>query len=163
MYKWNKDEKWRSFLISQQMILNKATGALVAKKNVNGLVARQFFHEILIFFIMYVIIKQYFKCFIFFSHCYDNTEWFHSEPNNEKYFVNISCTLWWTGNNLAALEIMQHICKMVYVLSSWRVICKQYNVPLIDINEVSLQYCNIHRSVHFFLPFIECTFIKYWI
>ena len=33
------------------MILNKATAALVAKKNGKGLVARQFFHEILMFFI----------------------------------------------------------------------------------------------------------------
>ena len=43
LYKWNKDEKWRSFLISQQVILNKATAALLAKKNVKGLVTRQFF------------------------------------------------------------------------------------------------------------------------
>ena len=108
-----------------------------------------------------------FQMFHLFCHC-NNTnilgllkkmEWFYSKPNVWNYFALISCTMWWTGNNLAALEIMQHICKMVYVLSSWRVICKQYNVPLIDINEVSLQYCNIHRSVSsFFLSFIECTF-----
>ena len=95
-----------------------------------------------------------FQMFHLFCHCNDTdilTDYarFHLEPHNENYFAFISCTMWWTGNNLAALEIMQHICKMVYVLSSWRVICKQYNVPLIDINEVSLQYCNIHRSVHF--------------
>ena len=60
LYKWNKDEKWRSFLISQQVILNKATAALLAKKNVKGLVTRQFFMKFWSS-LLYSIIIWYFK------------------------------------------------------------------------------------------------------
>ena len=51
------------------MILNKATGALVAKKNVNGLVARQFFHEVLMFFYYVCYYQIIFQILHLFCHC----------------------------------------------------------------------------------------------